>query len=142
MTDESKALMVALYKECKLTKDDVFKHKHFTIITRSGIEKIQAAKGIRIGYEVLRCEKDFCAVQATGVMGEESIQTLASATYGVPGRDANNVFNANGTTSSWYVAEIAEKRAMSRAVLKLTGMYQHGVFGEDEADDFKKSNNA
>ena len=31
-----------------------------------------------------------------------------------------------------------EKRAMSRAVLKLTGFYELGVFGEDESEDFKK----
>ena len=37
--------------------------------------------------------------------------------------------------------EMAEKSAMSSAVLKLTGFYELGVFGEDEAEDFKKSNN-
>jgi hypothetical protein len=35
---------------------------------------------------------------------------------------------------------MAEKRALSRAVLKLTGFYQLGVFGEDESEDFKKTN--
>ena len=38
----------------------------------------------------------------------------------------------------WYVMEMAEKRAMSRAVLKLTGFYELGVFGEDESESFKK----
>jgi hypothetical protein len=33
---------------------------------------------------------------------------------------------------------MAEKRAMSRAVLKLTGFYELGVFGEDESESFKK----
>jgi len=33
---------------------------------------------------------------------------------------------------------MAEKRAMSRIVLKLTGFYALGAFGEDESDDFKK----
>ena len=31
-----------------------------------------------------------------------------------------------------------EKRAMSRAVLKLTGFYASGAMGEDESEDFKK----
>ena len=44
----------------------------------------------------------------------------------------------SGNTNSWYVMEMAEKRAMSRAILKLTGFYQLGVFGEDEAEDFKR----
>ena len=34
--------------------------------------------------------------------------------------------------------EMAEKRAMSRAVLKLTGFYELGVFGEDESEEFKR----
>ena len=33
---------------------------------------------------------------------------------------------------------MAEKRAMSRITLKLTGFYALGAFGEDESDDFKK----
>ena len=37
--------------------------------------------------------------------------------------------------------EMAEKRAMSRAVLKLAGFYALGVFGEDESESFKKINN-
>lgn len=38
-----------------------------------------------------------------------------------------------------YPVAMAEKRAMSRAVLKLAGLYSENVFGEDEAEDFKKS---
>jgi hypothetical protein len=30
---------------------------------------------------------------------------------------------------------------MSRACLKLAGFYQNNVFGEDEAEAFKRSNN-
>jgi hypothetical protein len=37
--------------------------------------------------------------------------------------------------------EMAEKRAMSRAVLKLTGFYECGAFGEDESEDFKREKN-
>ena len=39
---------------------------------------------------------------------------------------------------SWYVLEMAEKRAMSRAVLKMTGFYELGVFSEDESEEFKR----
>ena len=37
-----------------------------------------------------------------------------------------------------YLPEMAEKRLNSRAVLKLTGFYDAGVYGEDEADDFSE----
>jgi len=33
---------------------------------------------------------------------------------------------------------MAEKRAMSRIVLKVCGFYELGVFGEDESEDFKR----
>tara|TARA_B110000285_G_scaffold155776_1_gene173805 strand:- start:444 stop:836 length:393 start_codon:yes stop_codon:yes gene_type:complete len=120
------------YIKYNLTKDDVFKHQHYIILTRSGIDKIQAIEGIEIDYEVIKCEKDFCVVKAHAKKDETEtyIQTFGSALKGAGFKDGN--------TNTWYVMEMAEKRAMSRAVLKLTGFYELGVFGEDEAEDFKK----
>jgi len=120
------------YIKYNLTKDDVFKHQHYIILTRSGIDKIQAIEGIEIDYEVIKCEKDFCVVKAHAKKEDNDtfIQTFGSALKGAGFKDGN--------TNSWYVMEMAEKRAMSRAVLKLTGFYELGVFGEDEAEDFKK----
>jgi hypothetical protein len=34
-----------------------------------------------------------------------------------------------------YPIAMAEKRALSRAVLKLAGFYQHNVYSEDELND-------
>ena len=86
----NKEKLTELYHKYELSKDDFFKHQHYTIITRQGIDKIQAREQIQIDCQ------------------------------------------------SWYVAEMAEKRAMSRAVLKLTGFYELGVMGQDESDSFKK----
>ena len=108
----------------------MFKHQHYVIITRSGIDKIQAMENITIDYEVINCEKDFCVVKANALKGETSIQTFGSALKGG---------FKDGNCNTWYVMEMAEKRAMSRAVLKLTGFYELGVFGEDESEDFKKN---
>jgi hypothetical protein len=118
------------YVKYELTKDDVFKHQHYIIITRSGIEKIQALENIKIYYEVVKCEKDFAGVKAIAMKDTTTIETFGSALKG----DFKN-----GNTMSWYVLEMAEKRAMSRAVLKLTGFYELGVFGEDESEEFKKN---
>ena len=57
-------------------------------------------------------------------MGDKSIET-----YG----EASPKNNRNA-----YPVAMAEKRAMSRIVLKLAGFYELGFFGEDESDDFKK----
>ena len=120
------------YIKYNLTKDDVFKHQHYIILTRSGIDKIQAIEKIEIDYEVIKCEKDFCVVKAHAKKEDNDtfIQTFGSALKGAGFKDGN--------TNSWYVMEMAEKRAMSRAVLKLTGFYELGVFGEDESESFKK----
>ena len=126
----NKEKLTELYKKYNLTKDDVFKHQHYIIITRSGIDKIQAKAKINIKYDVIKCEKDYCVVKANGSHNELSIETFGSALKGKDFKDGN--------TNSWYVIEMAEKRAMSRAVLKLTGFYELGVFGEDESEDFKK----
>ena len=120
------------YNKYNLEPSDVFKHQHYIIITRSGIEKIQAYENININYNVVACEKDFAAVTAfANIVGNETvIQTFGSALKGD---------YKNGNCNTWYVLEMAEKRAMSRAVLKLTGFYQLGVFGEDESEEFKNN---
>jgi len=119
------------YVKYGLSKEDVFKHQHYVIITRSGIEKIQGIEQIDIVYEVVRCETNFAVVKAKALKDEVLIETFGSALKGDTFKDGN--------TNTWYVMEMAEKRALSRAVLKLTGMYELGVFGEDESEDFKRN---
>jgi len=126
----NKDKLIELYKKYGLTKDDVFKHQHYVIITRQGIDKIQAVEQMRVTYEVIRCEPNFAVFKASAEKDGKSIETFGSALKGDGYKNSN--------TNSWYVAEMAEKRAMSRAVLKLTGFYELGVFGEDESESFKK----
>jgi hypothetical protein len=126
----NKDKLIELYKKYGLTKDDVFKHQHYVIITRQGIDKIQAVEQMSVTYEVIRCEPNFSVFKASAEKDGQKIETFGSALKGDGYKDGN--------TNSWYVAEMAEKRAMSRAVLKLTGFYELGVFGEDESESFKK----
>jgi len=110
-----------LYEKYNLAKEDFFKHQHYTIITRQGIDKIQALEQIDVHYEVIKCEPNFAVFKACAQKDGKSIQTFGSALKGEGYKDGN--------TNSWYVAEMAEKRAMSRAALKLTWFYELGVFG-------------
>jgi len=126
----NKQKLTDLYKKYNLTKEDFFKHQHYTIITRQGIDKIQALEQMSVNYDVIRCEPNYAVFKAIASKDDKRIETFGSAFKGATYKDGN--------TNSWYVAEMAEKRAMSRAVLKLTGFYELGVFGEDESESFKK----
>jgi len=119
-----KEILTKMYTDNNLEKEDVYKHQHYVIITRSGIEKIQAKNNIKITFDLVHIEKSLAVVKAIACKGEDCIETFGSA--------------SNETSHNKYYTEMAEKRALSRSVLKLMGLYQHGVFGEDEADDFKK----
>ena len=126
----NKQKLTDLYKKYNLTKEDFFKHQHYTIITRQGIDKIQALEQMSVNYEVIRCEPNYAVFKAIADKDGKRIETFGSALKGDTYKESN--------TNSWYIAEMAEKRAMSRAVLKLTGFYELGVFGEDESESFKK----
>lgn len=126
----NKEKLTGLYHKYELNKEDFFKHQHYTIITRQGIDKIQAIEQISIDYEVIKCEENFAVFKAIAIKNDKKIVTFGSALKGKSYGDGN--------CQSWYIAEMAEKRAMSRAVLKLTGFYELGVFGEDESESFKK----
>ncbi len=116
-----------LFIEFNLTEEDTFKHSHYHIITRSGIDKIQADSGILIEYTLKHYNPDTktCVIKAIGQLKDVVIETFGEAA-------PDNNRNA-------YPVAIAEKRAMSRIVLKLSGLYALGVFGEDEfKEDLKK----
>ena len=101
------------------------------IITRQGIERIQAHKCIRVSYEVVSLSDDLkhVVIKATGEMSNGSGLPVQMETFGESAPD---------NTRQKYPVAMAEKRALSRVVLKLSGLYEVGVFGEDESDDFKR----
>ena len=68
--------------------------------------------------DVIKCEKDFCVVKANARKEGKAIQTFGSALKGAGFKDGN--------TNTWYTMEMAEKRAMSRLVLKVCGFYELG----------------
>ena len=125
----------ALYTKYGLLKEDTFKSSQgWTIITRTGVDKIQAKAGIDITYEVVEYTPGVSAsMKAIGHMIEDrevKVESFGSAVLGGFGK---------GTTKSLYLLEMSEKRAMARVVLKLAGFYALGVYSEDESDDFKRA---
>jgi len=117
-----------LFTENNLVKEDVFKHptQGWTIIKRTGVDKIQAKNNIHIKYEIQNLAEDhsYCLLKATGKMGDKYIESYGECS---PKNNKNS-----------YPVSIAEKRAMSRIVLKLAGFYELGIYAEEESEDFKQ----
>lgn len=118
-----------LFKDNGLDPEDVFVSNHFTIITRTGIEKIQSKKGIEVEFVVESLAPDFVVIRAIGTMDEKDedgriVRTHRIETFG----SATKANNRNA-----YAVEMAEKRSLSRCVLKLAGLYQEkDLISEDE----------
>jgi hypothetical protein len=113
-----------------IPKEDIFsKPDQWAIIKLTGIEKIQQRLNIRVVFDSVVIEKDFAVIKATATGRYDSVQSYGSATKGR---------HPDGNVAHAYLVEMAEKRAKARAVLKLCGAYKHGVYSEDESEDFKQ----
>jgi len=91
------------------------------IITRSGIEKIQFNKNIKIEFDVVKCEKDNVVIKASSYtkLNDDwfkQIETFGSAT------DKNCIQH--------FKVEIAEKRAKARCIVQTIGFTN--TYSEDE----------
>lgn len=112
-----------------LVKEDVYKDQRgFVIITRTGIDKIVSKQSIAIAYEPVIMTQEWVVLKATATMIVNK-EPRAVMSFG----EASDK-NLMGGGKKFPVA-MAEKRAMSRVVLKLTGFYEQGVFGQDEIVD-------
>ena len=80
-----------LYLKYGLTPDDVYKHQHYTIITRQGIDKIQASEQIYVDYEVIECKPNFAVFKAKAQKEGKMIQTFGSALKGDTFKDGNTI---------------------------------------------------
>ena len=132
MENNKEQRLSTLFKKYGLIKEDGFRlkrgNKVIPIITRTGIDKIQAYEKIKIKFELVEYNPEIsAAVKATAILNDNTVES-----YG----EANTKNNKNA-----YPLAMAEKRAMSRVVLKLTGFYELGVFGEEASDTFKTQEN-
>ena len=101
-----------MFYKYKLVKDtDVFKHQHFVILTRSGIEKVQAQEEIKVKFEVVKCETNFAGVKAIATKGDNTIETYGSALKGEGFKDGN--------CNTWYVLVNGRKKSISTKYFKI-----------------------
>ena len=115
-----------------IPSEDLFElkrgNKSIWIIKRQGIEKIQYNNDIHIKFEWIRMEKDYAVLKGIGTKGDLVVESYGEST------------SENTKQNPPYHSAMAEKRALSRVVLKVVGAYKFGVFGEDESDDFTEKN--
>jgi hypothetical protein len=104
-------------------------NRGFIIVTRQGIEHIQHQLNIDVRLEAFlpwsspeegRYVVQCFARRPMPYGGELTVQTFG---------EVSKTNNRNA-----YPVAMAEKRALSRAVLKLAGLYKEGVYGEDEME--------
>lgn len=123
-----------LYSDCDLSPSDIRKEKRFNkesnkeesfvLITRTGIEKIIAKKQICYNVDLVDVGAKHAVVKVICWMKNEInsfVQTLSSAT------PENCKFP--------YYPEMAEKRAIARAVIKLTQGASLGLLSDEELND-------
>ena len=131
IVETRKEALRRLYKENGLVEEDIYKDKRgFVIITRTGIDKIVSRNNITVAYEVINMdiEKCICVLRAAATMkvGNEVKNAMSF------GEASDNNLMGGGKK---FPVSMAEKRAMSRVVLKIAGFYEQGVFGQDEIVD-------
>ena len=130
--ETKKETLRRLFTENNLVEEDVYKDKRgFVIITRTGIDKIVSKQNIQVAYEPVIMQTDWVVIKAVASMktGSRETDVRNMMSFGEASDD-----NLMGGGKKFPVA-MAEKRAMSRVVLKIAGFYEQGVFGQDEIVD-------
>lgn len=124
MSESKNDRLRRLFEENDLIAEDTMKlkmgGKQIPIILRTGIDKIQAKQGINVRMELAYVSDDLkrCVIKAVGNIDNKQVETFGEA------NERNCKIN--------YAINLAEKRALSRIILKLAGFYELGVYGEDE----------
>jgi len=123
-----------IYNDYNLIGDeDIFKLTHgkkiTPIVTKTGIQKIVDQNQYNYEFDVVAVSSDYCAVKCT--VSKDG--AFLSCSFG----SAEKVNVRNPTR---YYLEMAEKRSKARAVLIAIGAHGY-LYSEDEADDFKQTQN-
>jgi len=123
--------ILALFKRfgAEITSDDVWMVQQAIVVKHKALERLAVAAGIQFERPtVIRAERDECVIMVHGTLSDRSEWSIGEALVNVN-------YRASGKMAA-YVYAMAEKRAKDRVILKLAGL--HGIYSEDEADEFKE----
>ena len=119
--------LLKFYKLHNLQEKDVYKDRRgFVIITRSGIEQIQNQNNIKVAYEVIVCHIDNVVLKAVSMRYDSNAQEFIPIIETFGSASINNC-------KQHFLVEIAEKRALSRCIIKT--MKWTNMRGEDELEN-------
>jgi len=114
-----------LFQEYNMCNEDFYDDpRGFIIITRTGIDRIVQGASLHVCFESVYMTPEWVVVKCIA----KGKNNLFSESYGEASEK-----NCKPMNWKWKVA-MAEKRAMSRAVLKIAGFYELGVLGVDEVE--------
>jgi hypothetical protein len=113
----------------EVSRSDIWEVQGNPVIRHKAVERLGAVIGIEWHWpQILRAEKDEAVMIVTGKVGERLEWSVGEAAIG-------QNYKVSGRQAA-YVFCMAEKRGRDRVILKLAGL--HGVYSEEEADDFKQ----
>lgn len=118
----------------EIDRNDVWEVQSAKVVKHKALERLAAA--LRITFDppqILRAERDEAVILATGRIEGQCIE------WSIGEACVNVNYRISGKMAA-YVYAMAEKRAKDRVILKLAGL--HGVYSEDEADEFKHGEKA
>tara|TARA_R110000744_G_scaffold322577_1_gene428538 strand:- start:1166 stop:1543 length:378 start_codon:yes stop_codon:yes gene_type:complete len=110
----NKKELTNIYKKYNLTEEDIFNDRRgFTIITLSGIHKIQLINKISVEYEVIVCSMDNVVLKGLSFLQDQDGEWIKQTeTFG-----SANIKNCTHN----FKTEIAEKRCLSRLIIRTIG---------------------
>lgn len=118
----NKQELIKIYKAYNLNDKDVFSDpRGFTTIKRSGIEKIQLKSNIQVRFEIITCSLENVVIKGISYIQNDSEWIQQIETFG-----SASVKNCK----QHFLAETAEIRCLSRAIIKTLGFTN--TYGYDE----------
>lgn len=133
-----------------LDRDDIWAVQGTPVVKHRAVERLGAAMQVQwVDKIIIRCERDEAVILVSGHVGtglewsfgESLVQPMHDTgrknSYGKPIYEPSGIGNyAITPRQAAYPYAMAEKRGKDRVILKLAGL--HGVYSEEEADNFKQ----
>ena len=139
LSEEQKKKFIILTKKYGLSAEDFFKAPQgFITITRTGVEKIQ--RGLEIDVTFIDIPH-LCNLD-TGHFTIKAIAKRVEIVFNDQGKpetlesyvESYGESNPKNTRNAYPIA-MAEKRALSRVVLKMANLYELCIYGQDEIEE-------